>query len=124
MQNAANAYSSAAQAGLSGRDLEASLLIRAAAQLQAVVDGWDDRKDQLDEALTYNRRLWSVLATSATEASNPLPQKVKQDFALLATFVFKRTTELMVEPRSEKVAPLVDINRNIAAGLRAPAKAA
>lgn len=124
MQSAANTYASVAQAGLTGRDLEASLLIRAAAQLQAVVDGWEERKGQLDEALAYNRRLWSVLATSATEPSNPLPEKVKQDFALLAAFVFKRTTEIMIEPRSDKVAPLVDINRNIAAGLREPACAA
>jgi flagellar biosynthesis activator protein FlaF len=124
MKNAANTYASVAQAGLSGRDLEASLLIRAAAQLQAVVDGWDERQGQLDEALTYNRRLWSVLATSATDKTNPLPDKVKQEFTLLATFVFKRTTELMVEPQSDKVGSLININRNIAAGLREPARAA
>jgi flagellar protein FlaF len=124
MQNAANTYASVAQAGLSGRDLEASLLIRAAAQLQAVVDGWEERQGQLDEALTYNRRLWSVLATAATEEANPLPAKVKEDFTLLAAFVFKRTTDLMVEPQPEKVGSLININRNIAAGLREPARAA
>ncbi|MFO1148467.1 MAG: flagellar biosynthesis regulator FlaF [Alsobacter sp.] len=124
MQNAANAYASVAKAGLSGRDLEASLLIRAAAQLQAVVDDWEVRQDQLDEALTYNRRLWSILATAATDESNPLPQKVKEDFSLLAVFVFKRTTDLLVEPQSEKVGSLININLNIAAGLREPARAA
>jgi flagellar biosynthesis activator protein FlaF len=124
MQNAANTYAAVAQAGLSGRDLEASLLIRAAAQLQAVVDGWEERQGQLDDALTYNRRLWSVLATSATDKSNPLPAKLKEEFTLLATFVFKRTTDLMVEPEPGKVGSLININRNIAAGLRAPARAA
>jgi flagellar protein FlaF len=124
MQNAANTYASVAQAGLSGRALEASLLIRAAAQLQAVVDGWEERQGQLDEALTYNRRLWSVLATAATDESNPLPPKVKEEFTLLAAFVFKRTTDLLIEPLPEKVGSLININKNIAAGLREPARAA
>lgn len=124
MNRAAATYASVAQTGLTGRDLEASLLIRAAAQLQSVVDSWEDRQHELAEALTYNRRLWTILATAATDAENPLPQQVKQDLAGLAAFIFKRTIDLQVEPASEKVAPLININRNIAAGLREPAQAA
>lgn len=124
MNRAAATYASVSQTGLSGRDLEASLLIRAAAQLQSVVDAWEDRQHELGEALLYNRRLWTILATAATEAENPLPLKVKQDLAGLAAFIFKRTIDLQVEPASEKVASLISINRNIAAGLREAPKAA
>jgi flagellar biosynthesis activator protein FlaF len=124
MNNAAATYASVGQTGLTGRDLEASLLIRAAAQLQSVVDSWEDRQHELAEALTYNRRLWTILATAATDTANPLPAKVKEDLSLLAAFIFKRTIDLQVEPASEKVSPLISINRNIAAGLRVPAKAA
>jgi flagellar protein FlaF len=124
MNNAANAYASVGQTGLTGRDLEASLLIRAAAQLQAVVDSWEERQHELGDALTYNRRLWTILATAATEAENPLPAKVKEDLALLAAFIFKRTIDLQVEPSSDKIGPLININRNIAAGLREPSRAA
>jgi flagellar protein FlaF len=124
MNHAANAYATASKTGLSGRELEASLLIRAAAQLQSVRDDWDARKQGLDEALAYNRKLWTVLATAATEPDNPLPEPVKQDLSRLAVFIFKRTLDLMIEPDAAKVEPLISINRNVAAGLREPARAA
>ena len=124
MQNVANAYAAVAQTGLSGRELEASVLIKAAARLQAVMDGWDERQKELDEALTYNRRVWTVLASAVTDPSNPLPDPVKRDLAGLAAFIFKRTVDVLVEPRPDKLTSLISINRNIAAGLREQAKAA
>ena len=124
MNHAANAYATAAKTGLSGRELEASLLIRAAAQLQSVRDDWEARGSGLDEALAYNRKLWTVLAAAATEPENPLPDSVKQDLSRLAVFIFNRTLDLMIAPDAAKVDPLISINRNVAAGLREPARAA
>ena len=124
MNQAVNAYAAASKTGLTGRELEASLLIRAAAQLQLVHDDWDARKSALDEALAYNRKLWTVLATSATEPDNPLPEPVKQNLSRLAVFIFNRTLDLMINPDATKVEPLISINRNVAAGLRENAKAA
>lgn len=124
MNQAVNAYAAASKTGLSGRELEASLLIRAAAQLQSVRDNWDSRQDALDEALAYNRKLWTVLATSATEPDNPLPEPVKQSLTRLAVFIFSRTMDILVHPDAAKVDPLISINRNVAAGLRERAEAA
>src|SRR3954447_13613396 len=112
MNQAVNAYAAAAKTGLSGRELEASLLIRAAAQLQSVHDDWDARKGGLEEALAYNRKLWTILATAATEPGNPLPEPVKQNVTRLAMFIFNRTLDLMIAPAPEKVEPLIAINRN------------
>lgn len=118
MQHAANAYARVSQASLTPRDLEASLLMKAAARLQAIEDNWDDRRGELDDALTYNRRLWTILAASATEPANPLPAAVKQNIANLAVFIFNRTIDAMLEPRVERLRILVSINRDVAAGLR------
>ena len=119
MQQAANAYARVAKATQSPRELEASVLMRAATHLQAVRDDWAGRRGELDEALTYNRKLWTVLVTSATDAENPLPLPIKNNIANLAIFVFERTITVMTEPAPEKLAALVTINRELAAGLRA-----
>src|SRR5918993_129614 len=119
MQQAASAYARVAQATQSPRELEASVLLKAASRLQAVRDDWNGRWGELDEALTFNRKLWTILVTSATDADNPLPLAIKNNIANLAIFVFERTITVMVEPAPEKLGALVTINREIAAGLRA-----
>lgn len=119
MQYGASAYAKTAQVGRSGRDLEASALMRAASRLQGVKDNWNDQRPNLDSALTFNRKLWTILATSATEASNPLPKPIKQNIANLGLFVFKHTIAVMAEPAPERLGVLININREIANGLRA-----
>ena len=107
-----------AQATQSPRELEANVLIKAASRLQAIRDDWDGRRAELDDALTFNRKLWTILATSATDAENPLPQAVKDNVASLAIFIFNRTMAVMTEPAPDKLATLININRELAAGLR------
>ena len=60
MQHAAKAYAKVATETLNPRELEASLLLKAAAQLQSVHDTWSDKNASLNDALMYNRRLWTV----------------------------------------------------------------
>jgi flagellar protein FlaF len=119
MQSAAQAYSKVATQTCSPRELEADLLLRAAAQLQAVVDKWDDGKktDQYYNALTYNRRLWVILFSAVTAADNPLPVETRQNVANLGLFVFNETVILTSEADREKIIGLIDINRQVAAGL-------
>ncbi len=93
--------------------------MKAATRLQAIREDWDGRRAELDEALTFNRKLWTILVTSVTDAENPLPQAIKNNIANLAMFVFERTITIMMEPGPEKLGALVTINREIAAGLRA-----
>ena len=113
-----------AKATQSPRELEASILLKAATRLQLIRDDWTGRRAELDDALTYNRKLWTILVTSVTDADNPLPLAIKNNIANLAIFVFERTITVMTEPGPEKLGALVTINREIAAGLRAQPKAA
>jgi flagellar protein FlaF len=118
MQNAAQAYGKVAKQTTNQRELEADLLLQAASRLQAICDGWDSKKDQLDAALLANRKLWSVFLASATSQDNPLPIPVRQNIANIGLFVFKQTLELMIEPKPESINALIGINRELAAGLR------
>jgi flagellar biosynthesis activator protein FlaF len=96
--------------------------MKAAIRLQMIRDDWNGRRAELDEALTFNRKLWTILVTSATDAENPLPQGVKNNIANLALFVFNRTLTIASEPAADKLAVLVNINREVAAGLRGQAQ--
>ena len=117
MHHAAQAYGKVAKQTSSPRDLEADLLLKAAARLQAISDNWDTKAREVDGALLYNRRLWSIFVTSVTEQAHPLPAQVRQNIANLGIFVMNHTLSLMAEPKREKLAPLININRELAAGL-------
>lgn len=123
MQQAAQAYSKNALQAADPRNLEARALLHTASKIQAVKEEWEslpNLRRSLDEALTMNRRLWTFLLTSVTAEDNPLPVEVKSNIANLATFIFRRTIDLTFEPKREGLDVLIQINSNIAAGLRAP----
>jgi flagellar protein FlaF len=100
------------------RELEADLLLEAASRLQAVKDGWDRADGRLDEALLYNRKLWSIFLNSATDGENPLPTDVRQNVANLGLFVMNQTVSVLADPQPERLSTLISINRELAAGLR------
>ena len=106
------------QTTLGPRELEAHLLLKAAAQLQSFKDNWSYEEEAVAEALTLNRKLWTILGTSATDESNPLPTQIKENVANLTVFVLKRTLEIMEDPSPEKLTALISLNRSLAQGLR------
>jgi flagellar protein FlaF len=109
------------QATVQPRDLEAHLLMKSAAQMQTIYDNWDDLKDTLNDALLYNRRLWSVFLDAVTAEDSPLPRPVAQNVANLGFFVFNHTLKIQMKPEADKLRSLISINREIAAGLRGSA---
>lgn len=121
MQHGFNAYASAAranQAVVSPRELEASLLIKAAVRLQAISDDWSLADRDLDDALSYNRKLWTLLVSAVVAEDNPLPVGIKTNILSLANFIFNQTFRISTNPAPEGLRVLIGINRDIAAGLR------
>jgi flagellar biosynthesis activator protein FlaF len=117
--NPLDAYQSVEKATLTGRDLEASVLNRAAARLAVVQQHWDapDRETELDEALRYNQRLWTLFQSELVSEGNPLPTDVKRNLLSLSAYIDKRTFEIMSYPEPGKLDILININKNIASGL-------
>ena len=74
-------------------------------------------KSQLDDALLYNRKLWSVFLSAVTDANNPLPKDVRQNVANIGLFVMNQTVTVMTDPRPDQLGSLININRELAAGL-------
>ena len=121
MHYASKAYAKIAKETADPRELEASLLLKAAAQLQTVYDSWRDKPRGLHDALIYNRRLWTVFIDAVTSDDNKLPIPVRQNLANLGMFVMGETYSLMTDPQPNHLASLININRGIAAGLRGKA---
>jgi flagellar protein FlaF len=117
MRQATRAYGAIANQTANPRELEADLLLNAAARLQAIRDGWADKKPELGAALLFNRKLWSIFVTSATSPENPLPASLRQNVANLGIFVFKQTLTTLADPKPENLGSLISINRELAAGL-------
>lgn len=118
MQSPAQAYRSVAKQTASPRELEADLLLKAAARLQSIKDNWDRDAALLDEALLYNRKLWTIFMSSVTEDTSPLPVPIRQNIANLGIFVMKRTLDVQATPAPEQLGALIRINRELALGLR------
>jgi flagellar biosynthesis activator protein FlaF len=119
MHYASKAYEKIARETAPPRDLEATLLLNAAAKLQAVYDSWRDKPSAaLQEALLYNRRLWIILMDAVTQQDNRLPAMVRQNLTRLGVWIMGETFSLMTKPKPEHLRNIIKINRGIAAGLR------
>lgn len=117
MHRAAQTYGTIAQQIASPRELEACLLLKAASRLQAIRDAWDGKKGELNDALLYNRRLWTIFMTAVTDKENPLPVPIRQNVANLGLFVINQTMSMIADPRPQRLGSLITINRELAAGL-------
>lgn len=118
MHSAASIYKAVSDKIASPRTTEADLLLQAALRLQKVRDNWEPNNIyDLNDALRYNRLLWTIFISTVTKSENPLPQPIRQNVANLGIFVIKHSISILTEPKPEKISALIDINRNLAAGL-------
>jgi flagellar biosynthesis activator protein FlaF len=117
MEHAIKAYGATAKQTATPRELEADLLLKAATRMQAVHDAWQGFGPALNNALLYNRRLWTLFIDSVLSDTNPLPREIRQNIANIGVFVIQQTFAVMTDPSPQKLQPLISINREIAAGL-------
>ena len=120
-QHGAQAYQQTAKVVENPRQRESALLMKAAAGLQKVKDEWDiSTTEELRSALTFNRKLWTIFMSAVTQDDSPLPQEIRQNIANLGMFVMNQTREILYEdvPVTDHLTVLVQLNRQIAAGLR------
>lgn len=118
--SAAGAYDQNAQTHTPDqRELEARVLLKAVRKMQDLQDNWDQMThEKLDETLHYNRQIWLMFYDAALEnADGTRPNDLRSNIINLSNFIFKRTIELLARPEKNKMNALIDINRDIAAGL-------
>lgn len=109
------AYQQAAARAESPRDIEYRLFgqVTRALMAAAALDVTDiaGRMDALD----WNRRLWSVLASDCSSPGNQLPMQLRASIISLSLWVSRHTSAIM---RNEaEFGPLIEVNKMMMQGL-------
>ncbi len=69
----------------------------------------------LIDALDWNRRLWSALASDCSSQDNRLPHAVRAQIISLSIWVSRYSSD--AAQKGASLEPLIDINKSIMAGL-------
>lgn len=116
------AYQKAAQRAENPRDAEYRLFGQVTrALMDAAKAAEDDLRTRMD-ALDWNRRMWSALATDCSSSDNALPHAVRAHIISLSLWVNRHTSAVM--RKEEGIEDLIDINKMIMQGLAGRADAA
>ncbi len=118
--DAASLYGSSAQKNETNqRELEGRILLKSAKMIKDLQDDWDNaNKDIIEQTLLYNRKLWMLFYDTAIENKGEgHDSQIRSNIINLANFIFKRELEILSDPKKEKLDVLININKEIAAGL-------
>ncbi len=123
-QSQTEVYSRAQVSVLGDREAEAAVLMKAAAMMKHVQSQWSapDRDVALDRALRYNQRLWTFFQVALLDEKNPLPRQIRENILRLSAFIDRRIFDTLAYPTPAKLDILININTNVAAGLKGSAK--
>lgn len=116
------AYKQATARSESPREMEYRLFgqVTRALMHAATVDA-SDIKTRID-ALDWNRRLWSALATDCSDPDNAMDKALRAQIISISLFVSRHSSEVM--RGGEDFDILIDINRSVMQGLAPGAQAA
>ena len=100
---------------------EAWALIEAARRMAAAIQSGPieeiQTKRALRDTIRLNWRLWTIFQAELTTGESEVPDDIQTNMLNLCQFVDKHTVDTIAETTVEKVVTLIDLNRNIAAGL-------
>lgn len=117
------AYAQQQKRNLSPREVEAMAFTKAAVLLEEAKQKTNNIEEYA-KALRFNHLLWTIIQADLTEPENQLPNEIKANVMSLSIFVDKQTTKAMRTSSAADLDVLININRNLAAGLRSTQAAA
>jgi flagellar biosynthesis activator protein FlaF len=114
------AYQKTLKTTLSGRNLEATVLTKGARLLIVCQERWNEEGHfrRLDEALTFNQKIWTIFQDELAREDHPITPELRANILKLSLIIDKRIVDVMNDPSPEKLDLIININNNIAAGLR------
>jgi flagellar protein FlaF len=108
------AYQSSQKITEKEEDTDAAVLMIAADKLLDVKKFPQD--DIFEEIILYNKSIWTVIQSEMTE-EHPLPLEIKTNLISLSLFIDNQTDKAIGCRDPKMLDSLININRNIAAGL-------
>lgn len=111
------AYAQTQRQTLTAREAEAMALTKAAIKLEDARNKSGDQAAFAD-ALRHNNLLWTIFQADIADPRNELPSEIKANVMSLSIFVDKQTNTALREGNPKLLSALININRQLAAGLR------
>ena len=100
---------------------EAWALVEAARRMASPLEYGDLNEEKnrvrVRDSLRLNWRLWTIFQTELSLEDGPVPTEIRESMLNLCNFVDRHTVDTINAPTPEKIATLIEINRNIANGL-------
>lgn len=115
------AYQDVVKTTTTGRNLEAAVLTKAARLLILCQEQWKEEGhfQRLDEALIFNQKVWTIFQDELAKEDHPMPAELRANILKLSLMIDKRIVEVMGNDSSpDRLELIININNNIAAGLR------
>lgn len=109
-------YDNPRRHGGAPRETEGRALLESARRLAVARDDPQD-KNGLREAVRLNWRLWTIFQAELSAPDCPIPVEIRTNMLNLCNFVDKRTVAVLAKPEPEMLDVLINVNRQIAAGL-------
>lgn len=97
------------------RDIEYRLLAQVTAALKRAQETPDDVKTRVHAAL-WNRDVWSALRVDLSDENNQLPKELRASLISISLWI-ERETHAVLDNQGD-IEALIDVNRNIMAGLK------
>lgn len=115
MRSQVGAYQQAVKQNLTGRALEAAVLMRITTALEDGIRA--ENRDAVDEALHRNKLFWSFVQASLVDPTNALPDDLTANLMSLSIFIDRQMVEWHQNHSDRHITNICNINRNISAGL-------
>ncbi|MFQ6016756.1 MAG: flagellar biosynthesis regulator FlaF [Kiloniellaceae bacterium] len=115
-ESAVKNYNQMRQNGGSPRDTEGRALLEAARRMAEAQRTPDDTL-ALRAAVRLNWRLWTIFQAEMSAPDCPMPVEIRTNILNLCNFIDKRVVDILADPKPQSLDALININRQIAAGL-------
>ena len=99
------------------RQTEAYALVEIARRMDTARQNTKSSRDELVEVYQLNWRLWTIFQSELSSPESQLPDEIKINMLQLANFVDSHTLQHMKDPTPEGLDVLININRQVGAGL-------
>lgn len=113
MQLAQNAYQSSGAPTKTERSGEYDTIARVTSRLRLAAEQGNFK--QLAEAIDTNRRMWTTIAASVSDAQNSLPDEMKATLFYLSEFTTVHSRKVL--RGGEDASALIDVNLAVMRGL-------
>jgi len=119
-RNFAQGYEKVRMQTLSGKEIEAAVLEKAANNFRRAQKNMTPGRmnSEVDEALEFNKKIWDVLRADWQKEDSHLNKEMRQNLLSLSVFMTKHGLEFRSDPQPEKLNILIQINENLVSGLR------